>query len=212
MAKGDTTKPRKHPKDGEVRTGVGRTGAIAVAAVALLPLLAVAQEPDPFGDEIEAIEAEEKVIEEAEAAQNAANDAAARALATAKAEAPVTDPESGLQWTSEIELVEGAHYVARLHCENQIAGGQSDWRLPDVEELRAVVGRFDELGIRGETGKVVSGEIKQKTVSSIGVNADNFQPNEELVMYVFVPKGTIRQTSVENRLDKKDIGVLCVRP
>jgi len=186
--------------------------ALALTAAASLPSSILAQEPDPFGDELAEIEAEEKAIEEAEAARKAESESAARALAAAQSEAPVTDPTTDLQWTSEARLLEGAFYVPRLHCLNLVAGGQSDWRLPEVEELRAIVGRLDELGIRGEPEKLVSGEIKEKTVSSIGVNAAHFQPNEELVMYVFVPNGKIRQTSVENRLDKKEIAVLCVRP
>lgn len=190
------------------RAGRRTVRVLALAAVAWSPMAVTAQKPDPFGDELEEIAAEERAVEEAEAA----SEAAARALAAAQAEAPVTDPEGGLQWTSEVRVLEGALFVARSHCFNHVAGGKSDWRLPEVEELRAIVGRLDELGIRGAPEKLVSGEIKKRTVSSIGVNSGNFQPNEELVMYVFVPKGKIRQTSVENRLDKKGIGVLCVRP
>lgn len=191
------------------RAGRWAARVLALAAVTWSPMAVTAQEPaDPFGDELEAIAAEEEAVEATAEAERAAE----RALAEALAEAPVTDSTTDLQWTSEVRVLEGAFFVARSHCFNLVAGSQSDWRLPEVEELRAVVGRLDELGIRGEAGKLASGEIKEKSVSSIGVNSGNFQPNEELFMYVFVPKGKIRQTSVENRLDKKDIGVLCVRP
>ncbi|HOW51336.1 MAG TPA: DUF1566 domain-containing protein [bacterium] len=50
----------------------------------------------------------------------------------------VTDTVTGLQWTKEYASL--VNWQAALaHCESQSYGGHTDWRLPNIEELKTLV-------------------------------------------------------------------------
>ncbi|MBN2362290.1 MAG: DUF1566 domain-containing protein [Deltaproteobacteria bacterium] len=50
----------------------------------------------------------------------------------------IGDPITGLTW-SKLHSSSLAHAAAASHCENLTTGSFTDWRLPEVEELRSIV-------------------------------------------------------------------------
>jgi hypothetical protein len=56
-------------------------------------------------------------------------------------EGSVRDTQTGLEWTSDDRGVDLQWHDAEAYCANLAIGGQADWRLPGIEELRAL---YDE--------------------------------------------------------------------
>ena len=48
----------------------------------------------------------------------------------------VTDSKTGLMWAARDNGEDIDYEDARLYCKSFSAGGFSDWRLPDIEELK----------------------------------------------------------------------------
>ena len=53
----------------------------------------------------------------------------------------VVDPETGLMWQDSSTIVSKSWSSAKNYCSELILKGQSDWRLPHIDELMSITDR-----------------------------------------------------------------------
>jgi hypothetical protein len=57
---------------------------------------------------------------------------------TVNGDGTVTDTKTGLMWAASDNGADIDYEDAYIYCKSFAAGGFSDWRLPDIEELKAL--------------------------------------------------------------------------
>ena len=65
-------------------------------------------------------------------------DGIATAGLTDKGDGTVLDAETGLMWQQQSDATVRTWDAAKSYCENLSIGGYSDWRLPDLKELKSI--------------------------------------------------------------------------
>ena len=81
------------------------------------------------------------------------------------AEETVTDNVSGLIWQKQYASSK-SWAEALSHCENSIAGGQTDWRLPNRNELASLVDYTENSGVMSAFPGIAAKEFWTSTTST----------------------------------------------
>ena len=71
-------------------------------------------------------------------------------------DAMIVDSQTGLMWSLRDNGEDIDWYEAKTFCENFSAGGYTDWRMPDIEELAALY----TSGKSNEDGYSIAGPFK----------------------------------------------------
>lgn len=76
------------------------------------------------------------------------------------------DPATGLMWTKKDNGVDVTWQEATNYCQNLQTGGQSDWRLPTINELQGIYDSSINAPDRSSGGQAVPWQVKGKLALS----------------------------------------------
>jgi hypothetical protein len=105
---------------------------------------------------------------------------------TVNADGTVTDSKTGLMWAASDNGEDIDYEDARSYCNSLAAGGFSDWRHPDIEELKALSDQKEKNAAGfGLTGKIrLSSCCPWSSYDSTGVSSLlDFRTGKEIWSY-----------------------------
>ncbi len=94
----------------------------------------------------------------------------------------VTDTSTKLQWQDDtaVSSLQWEWEIAINHCESLILGEHSDWRLPNINELKSIVDRSKEIPA------IVDGFVNTRTTyywSSTTLTPENYKTHSWLISF-----------------------------
>jgi hypothetical protein len=96
-----------------------------------------------------------------------------------------TDPATGLMWTKKDNGVDVTWQEATNYCQNLQISGQSNWRLPTINELQGIYDSSINAPDRSSGGQVVPWQVKGKLALSAWGEWSSSQGNTPGQAWVF---------------------------